>query len=50
MVLFEGIILVEELYVFGLGEKDDELVFERKIIGEEILIKFLDEFESDEKS
>ncbi|MBS9773464.1 MAG: ATP-binding protein [Trichodesmium erythraeum GBRTRLIN201] len=50
MVLSEGIISVEELYVSGLGEKDDELVFERKTIGEETSIKFLDEFESDEKS
>jgi len=43
-------ISTEELYVSGLGKNDDKLIFERKTVGEETTIKFLDDFENDEKS
>lgn len=50
IVLSEDKILTEELYVSGLGEKEDKLIFERKTIGEETTIRFLEDFENDEKS
>lgn len=50
IVLSEDKISTEELYVSGLGKKEDELIFERKTIGEVTSIKFLDDFENDEKS
>src|SRR5690606_7864890 len=50
IVLSEDKISTEELYVSGLGKKEDKLIFERKTIGEETTIKFLDDFENDEKS
>ena len=48
--LFEDKISTEELYVSGLGKKEDKLIFERKTDDKETTIKFLDEFENDEKS
>ncbi|MCD4732087.1 MAG: ATP-binding protein [Bacteroidales bacterium] len=46
-----GIISTEELYVSGLGTKEDKLIFERKTdLDEFTSIKFLDKFEKDEKS
>jgi len=49
--LLEGVILTEELYKSGLGKKKDELIFERKTDEEEKTdIRFLEEFENDEKS
>ncbi|MDR9449510.1 MAG: AAA family ATPase [Psychroflexus sp.] len=50
IVLSEDKISTEELYVSGLGKKEDELIFERKTVGEKTSIKFLDDFENDEKS
>lgn len=50
IVLSEDKILTEELYVSGLGKKDDKLIFERRTISEETTIKFLEDFEKDEKS
>lgn len=50
IVLSDDNISTEELYVSGLGKKDDKLIFERKTIDKETTIKFLDEFENDEKS
>lgn len=43
-------IITEELYISGLGKKDDFLLFERKIENEKTQIKFFDEFEKDAKS
>ena len=40
----------EELYVSGLGKKNDKLIFERKTSDKETTIQFLDDFENDEKS
>ncbi|MCB0646267.1 MAG: ATP-binding protein [Saprospiraceae bacterium] len=49
--LHDGVILTEELYMSGLGKKKDELLFERKTDKEEKTdIRFLEEFEKDEKS
>ncbi len=50
IVLSDGNISTEELYVSGLGKKEDRLIFERKTVDKETTIKFLDEFENDEKS
>lgn len=50
LVISEDKISTEELYVSGLGKKEDKLIFERKTVGEETTIKFLDDFENDEKS
>jgi len=50
IVLSENKILTEELYVSGLGKKEDALIFERKTIDQETTIKFLEDFENDEKS
>ena len=49
--LLENIISTEELYISGLGIKEDKLIFERKTDKEQnTSIKFLEEFENDEKS
>ncbi len=46
-----NIIFTEELYISGLGKKNDELVFERKTnINKQTTLKFSNEFEKDEKS
>jgi AAA15 family ATPase/GTPase len=50
IVLSDDNISTEELYVSGLGKKDDKLIFERKTVDKETTIKFLGEFENDEKS
>ncbi|SFB72622.1 hypothetical protein SAMN05421780_101124 [Flexibacter flexilis DSM 6793] len=50
IVFSEDKILAEELYISGLGKKEDKLIYERKTIDEKTTIKFLDEFENDEKS
>ncbi len=50
IVLSEEKILTEELYISGLGKKEDELIFERSTLDDITTIKFLDEFENDEKS
>lgn len=50
IVLSEDSIATEELYVSGLGKKEDQLIFERKTVDQETSIKFLDDFENDEKS
>ena len=44
-------VLTEELYISGLGEKDDELVFERKTINDkETTLRFFPEFEEDREN
>lgn len=49
--LYNSIISTEELYISGLGKKEDELIFERKTDENEITnITFLEKFENDEKS
>lgn len=51
LILTENRITTEELYVSGLGKKNDELIFERKTDLEgKTNILFLPEFENDEKS
>ncbi|GAB2622449.1 AAA family ATPase [Belliella aquatica] len=50
IVISEDKISTEELYVSGLGKKEDKLIFERKTLNKETTIKFLDDFENDEKS
>ena len=50
VVLSDGKISTEELYVSGLGKKEDKLIYERKTVDEETTIKFLNDFENDEKS
>src|SRR5690606_35208640 len=50
IVLSGDKISTEELYVSGLGKTEDKLIFERKSVGEETTIQFLDDFENDEKS
>jgi len=50
IVINDGHIAVEELYLSGLGKKADELIFERKSDHEKTTISFLDAFEKDEKS
>ncbi len=47
----DSLIITEELYQSGLGKKEDRLIFERKTnTNEETNIKFLDDFEKDEKN
>jgi len=49
--LLNNIICTEELYLSGLGLKEDSLIYERKTNEDEVTtIKFLDDFEKDEKS
>ena len=49
--LIENIIMTEELYISGLGQSKDILLFERKTdIEEKTTIKFPEEFEKDDKS
>lgn len=51
IVLDENNIVTEELYISGLGKKEDILIFERKTTKKgETDIKFSEEFENDEKS
>ncbi|WP_170062892.1 AAA family ATPase [Polaribacter butkevichii] len=50
IVLSEDKISTEELYISGLGKKEDKLIYERKTVGDKTTIKFLDDFENDEKS
>lgn len=51
IVLKENIIVTEELYLSGLGKKEDKLVYERKTDDKgKTSIAFLEEFEKDEKS
>lgn len=50
IILYDGKISKEELYISGLGKKEDNLIFERETADEETTIKFLDDFEDDEKS
>jgi hypothetical protein len=51
IVLNDSRIATEELYISGLGKKEDRLVYERKTDeSNNTTIIFLDEFENDEKS
>lgn len=51
VILKNNIISTEELYVSGLGKKEDDLVYERYTDENgKSDIKFMDEFEQDEKS
>ena len=51
IVINENTITTEELYLSGLGKKNDILIFERKTDKEDkTSIVFLEEFEKDEKS
>ena len=50
IVFSENNISTEELYVSGLGKKEDTLIFERKTTDKETTINFLSDFENDEKS
>lgn len=50
VVLSENIVLTEELYISGLGQEKDQLIFERKTIDNETKLTFLSDFERDEKS
>lgn len=44
-------VITEELYISGLGDKEDELVFERKTEkGNKISLNFFPEFEEDQES
>ena len=43
-------IKTEELYISGLGKKEDFLLFERKMENDKTQIKFFEDFEKDEKS
>jgi AAA15 family ATPase/GTPase len=46
-----NIIFTEELYISGLGKKEDKLIFERKTNNnKKTSLKFSEEFEKDEKS
>ncbi len=48
--LFENLVITEELYLSGLGSKEDTLIFERRTDTDEITnITFSDDFEKDEK-
>lgn len=49
MIVQGGVIKKEELYVSGVGVKDDELIFERTT-GKSTKLKFSPKFESDQKS
>lgn len=48
--LDDNIIKTEELYLSGLGKKEDTLLFERKTENDKTQITFFDEFEKDQKS
>ncbi|MCP4129537.1 MAG: ATP-binding protein [bacterium] len=49
--LLDDLIVTEELYLSGLGKKEDKLIFERKTDeNESTKITFPEEFEKDEKS
>lgn len=48
--LLDDLIMTEELYISGLGRKEDELIYERKSTDKEVTIRFSEEFENDEKS
>lgn len=49
--ILNNLVLNEELYLSGLGNKGDKLIFERKTNKDEITeIKFLETFEKDEKN
>jgi AAA15 family ATPase/GTPase len=50
IVLSENNISIEELYISGLGKKEDKLIFERITRDKVTTINFLDDFEKDEKS
>lgn len=51
IVLNENTIITEELYLSGLGKKEDKLIYERKTDKtDKTSILFLKEFENDEKS
>lgn len=51
VVIDKNIVSTEELYISGLGKREDELVYERKTNKEGVTnIKFSDEFEKDEKN
>lgn len=51
LLLKSNIVEAENLYISGLGKKEDKLLFERQTISsKETELKFLDEFEGDEKS
>lgn len=51
IILNDNTITTEELYLSGLGEKEDELIYERKTNGkDETNIIFHKDFENDEKS
>ncbi len=47
----DNLVSAEELYLSGLGNKEDQLIFERKTNKDEVTkIKFSEDFENDEKS
>ncbi|MDM8529169.1 AAA family ATPase [Anaerolineales bacterium HSG24] len=49
--LLDTLILTEELYLSGLGQEEDRLIFERKTDEDETTtITFLEDFEKDERS
>ncbi|MBK5247249.1 MAG: ATP-binding protein [Peptostreptococcaceae bacterium] len=51
IILSDNNIMTEELYLSGLGKRDDKLIYERKTDkNEKTSITFLEEFENDEKS
>jgi AAA15 family ATPase/GTPase len=51
ITLNENTIMTEELYLSGLGKKEDKLIYERKTDNDDrTTITFLEEFEKDEKS
>jgi AAA15 family ATPase/GTPase len=51
IVLNENTIVTEELYLSGLGKKEDKLIYERKTDNRDMTsITFLEDFEKDEKS
>ena len=51
IILNDNIIMTEELYLSGLGKKDDKLIYERKTDNKgKTNILFHEEFENDEKS
>lgn len=51
IILNENTIINEELYLSGLGKKEDKLIYERKTDNDDkTSITFLEEFEKDEKS
>lgn len=49
--LLDNLVSTEELYLSGLGNKEDKLIFERKTDKDKVTeITFLEDFEKDEKS